>query len=106
MLAPRTLKVLFGLLSAYVVLSIPAWWGPAFLEEVSTYIYMVPILAIYLFHSVGIPGLLEHNGACGWGLCSPTIVGWVFLVLFWLSVAWLTAWGVARLTARSKADAP
>jgi|SRR5882724_10345060 len=105
MLAPRTLKILAALLSAYVILSVPAWWGPAFLEEASAYIYIMPILAIYLFHAIGIPGLLEHNGACGWGICSPTIFGWAFLILFWVGIAWLIAWGVARLTTRSKANA-
>ena len=39
-----------------------------------------------------------HNGACGWGWCSPTASGWVLLAVFWLSVAWLTAWALARLT--------
>ena len=101
MLEPRTLKILAAILGGYVLLSIPAWWGPAYLETISIYVYMAPILSIYLFHALGIPGLLEHNGLCGWGWCSPTPVGWTFLVLFWVGVAWLVAWGVVRLTSRS-----
>lgn len=97
MFEPRTLKILAAILSGYAALSIPAWWGPSYLETVSSYVLIVPILSIYLFHSLGIPGLLEHNGACGWGLCSPTPFGWIFLVLFWVGVAWLVAKGVARL---------
>jgi hypothetical protein len=100
MLQRRTLKILAGILGGYAVLSIPAWWGPAYLEAISGYVYIVPILSIYLFHSLGIPGLLEHNGLCGWGLCSPTPFGWTFLVLLWVGIAWLVARAVARLTSR------
>ena len=102
MLNRRTAKIFAGLLSAYVVLSVPAWVGPAFLEGISSYIYITPILAIYLFHTLGVPGLLEHNGACGWGLCSPTAFGWAFLIVFWAGLAWFVAWGVARLTLRRR----
>src|SRR2546422_10501598 len=101
MLSRRTVSILAGLLSAYVVLSLPAWVGPAFLEEISSDIYLTPILAIYRFHALGVPGLLEHGGACGWGWCSPTASGWAFLIVFWVGVAWCVAWGVARLTLRS-----
>jgi hypothetical protein len=105
MLLPRTLKILVALLTGYALLVIPAYWGPSYLEAMGTYVVMVPFLSIYIFHKLGIPGLLEHDGACGWGWCSPTAFGWAFLVLFWMGVAWLVAWGLARLTARSKADA-
>jgi hypothetical protein len=106
MLLPRTLKILAVLLTGYALLVIPAYWGPSYLERMSGYFVIVPLLSIYLFHKLGIPGLLEHNGACGWGSCSPTAFGWAFLILFWIGVAWLVAWGLARLTARSRADAP
>ena len=74
------------------------------LEEMSAYLVMLPFLSIYLFHELGIPGLLQHGGRCGWGWCSPTAWGWVFLALFWLGVAWVLAWGLARLTARRRVD--
>ena len=61
---------------------------------------MVPYLSVHLFNNIGIPGLLEHGGRCGWGWCSPTAFGWVFLIVFWIAVAWLVAWGLARLTVR------
>lgn len=106
MLAARTIKILAALLTGYAVLVVPAYWGPSHLEAISSYFVMVPFLTIYIFHKFGIPGLLESNGACGWGWCAPTTFGWAFLVLFWIGVAWFIAWGLARLTARSKADAP
>ena len=105
MLLPRTLKILAALLTGYALLVIPAYWGPSYLEAMSTYVVMVPFLSIYIFHKFGIPGLLEHNGACGWGWCSPTAFGWAFLGIFWIGVTWLIAWGLARLTARPKGRA-
>lgn len=106
LLSARTLKIFAILLIAYGLLAIPAYWGPAFLEPISSYVVIVPLFSIYAFHKLGIPGLLEHNGACGWGLCGPTALGWVFLVIFWTGVTWVIAWGLARLTAGSRTDAP
>lgn len=83
MLEPPTLKILAVLVIVCTVLSLPAYVGPSFLEEPSSYFVIVPLLSIYWFHHVGIPGLLQHGGACGWGLCSPTIFGWSFLAAFW-----------------------
>ena len=104
MLKPRTLKILAALVCAFVALALPAYVGPAFLEPVGAFVVLPPVLSIYLFHKLGVPGLLEHGGACGWGMCAPTIFGWVFLAVFWLGVAWLVAWGLARLTARWRTE--
>jgi hypothetical protein len=95
MLHPRTLKILAVLLVVYALAVLPAYLGPSYLEEASSYFVLVPFLSIYAFHELGIPGLLVSNGACGWGWCSPTAFGWVFLAVFWIAVAWLIAWGVA-----------
>ena len=96
----RTLKFLAALLAAYALMVMLAYLGPASLQEFTGYFVLVPFLSIYVFHRLGIPGLLEHNGACGWGWCSPTALGWALLVVFWLAIAWLIAWAIARLTAR------
>jgi hypothetical protein len=50
--------------------------------------------------ALGVPGLLEHQGQCGWGLCSPTLFGFAFLAVFWLLAFWLAAWGLAYLVGR------
>ena len=99
MLRPRTLKILAVLLTAYALLVAPAYLGPSYLEELGSYLVTPPLLSIHLFHRLGVPGLLEHNGACGWGMCAPTAFGWTFLMVFWVGVAWLIAWGLARVTA-------
>ena len=96
MLQPRTLKVLAVLLAAWGLLAFSAYLGPAFLEPVGWYTVVVPILSIHFFHHYGVPGLLEHGGACGWGLCSPTPLGWAFMGALWLGIAWLAAWALAR----------
>ena len=81
MLRARTLKIFALLVIALVVLGAPAYVGPAFLAEPSSYVVIVPVMSLYFFHHLGIPGLLEHGGACGWGMCAPTPVGLAFLVI-------------------------
>lgn len=100
MLLPRTFKILLALVGGYMLLALPAYVGPAALQEISGWFALVPLLAVYLFHHWGVPGLLEHGGACGWGWCSPTPLGWAVLAAFWLGVAWLAAWALGQLAAR------
>ena len=104
MLAPRTIRILAILLAAYVVLVVCAYWGPSSLAAIGSYFVMVPLLSVFVFHKVGIPGLLENNGACGWGWCAPTVFGWALLAFFWTGVVWLAAWALARLTTHSRGD--
>jgi len=99
-MSPRTVPAFAILVAVYIALALPAYVGPAFLEEFSSYLVLFTILSLYIPHRLGVPGLLEHNGACGWGWCAPTVFGWIFLALFWLGVAWLLAWGIASLIAR------
>jgi len=96
----RTAGIFAVILAGCVLLALPAYVGPAFLEEPSSFFVLVPLLSVYFFHHIGIPGLLEHGGACGWGWCSPTAFGWIFLAAFWLGLIWLVAAGIARLLAR------
>jgi hypothetical protein len=44
----------------------------------------LPVLPIYFFDGAGLPGLLQNDGACGWGWCAPTLFGWALMVVFWL----------------------
>jgi hypothetical protein len=86
------------LLTGYVLLWVPSLFWPGYHDSPLGIIVALPILSVYLFHSVGIPGLLQHNGACGWGWCDPTIFGWVFSISFWLLVIWLLARFISSLT--------
>lgn len=101
MFQPRTLKFLAGIIIVFLLISLPALVWPGYLDSPAGLIVAVPYLSIYLFHKIGIPGLLVNNGLCGWGWCAPTIFGWVFLFTFWLLIAWLIAWGLSCLTNHS-----
>lgn len=94
----RTRRIFVVIVAAWATLLLPGLVWPAYLDSPVGVLAVVPYLSIYLFHGLGVPGLLQHAGACGWGWCAPTMFGWTFLVVFWLGVAWLLALGLVRLT--------
>ncbi len=100
MLTRRTLKFLLFIVVGYVLLVLPGLFWRSYFDSPAGYLVFVPFLSVHLFHKIGVPGLLEHNGLCGWGWCSPTLLGLVFAAAFWVIVAWCIAWGVAALTNR------
>ena len=95
----RTCDIFIALVAAYIFITFPLYTGPAALAEYSAAFVTPLMLSLYLFNRLGVPGLLEDDGIC-WAWCGPSAFGVVFLLLFWLGVAWLAAWGVARLLAR------
>jgi len=100
MLKPCTLKVLASMLLACGLLWAIAALVSSHSESPVDFVLLAPLLAVYLFHKLGVPGLLEHDGLCGWGWCNPTLFGWVFTAGLLLLCAWLIAWFVASLTSR------
>ena len=89
-----TLRILIG----YGILVLVHWM----LSTVSNIdalgiLVAAPFLAVYLFSNMGIPGLLEHGGRCGWGWCEPTLFGYLFLVLFWFGCIVLFAMFWSRI---------
>ena len=98
MFKPRTLKFLAAIIAIILLLASTALAWPGYLDSPVGLIVAIPYLSIYLFHKIGVPGLLQNQGACGWGWCAPTDFGWVFLCVFWLLAVWLLAWGFARMT--------
>jgi hypothetical protein len=102
MLRARTLKILASLLAGYAGLWLLATLAPDETGPLAL-ILMAPLLSVYLLHRLGVPGLLEHHGLCGWGWCAPTIFGWVFTSAVLLACAWLLAWLVGSLAARMNA---
>jgi hypothetical protein len=99
MLARPTFTLFTALVASYVIIAAPAYLGPAALGEYSAVLVTPLVLSLYVFHRLGVPGLLENDGLC-WSWCGPTAFGLVFLALFWLALAWLAAWALARLLAR------
>ena len=97
MLTPRTLKVLALILVGCGLLALVATLFP---ESPVNLLLAAPLLSVYAFHKLGIPGLLEHDGLCGWGWCPPTLLGWLLAAVVWLAAAWVLAWGIGSLTRR------
>jgi hypothetical protein len=97
-----TSRILLILLIGYLLLALPAYLGPDWIEPFSAVLVLVPYLSVHLFNHMGVPGLLEHGGFCGWGWCAPTVFGWAFMVALWLGVFWAAAWGIAWLLARRR----
>jgi hypothetical protein len=100
MFKPRVFKTLAIIVVLYFLLLSPGLIWPGYLDSPVGLLVAIPFLSVYLFHRIGIPFLLEHNGACGWGWCAPTIFGWVFICVFWLIIAWLLAAFFAGITKR------
>jgi hypothetical protein len=89
---PRTLKIFVALLAVCTLLAF-------FVPQLVLVVFLTP----HLFHALGVPGLLEHGGHCGWGWCSPSALGWVLMAVVWLAIAWLAAWGLAWLGRKPRA---
>lgn len=87
-----------AIIGVIALLLSPSLIWSEYLESPVGLVVIVPFVSIYLFHSIGIPGLLEHAGACGWGWCAPTIFGWFFLFAFWLVVLWVFALFLSEIT--------
>lgn len=100
MLKLRTLKVFALIVATYALLVIPGFIWPSYFESPAGLLVLVPGMSVYFFNYVGVPGLLEHNGFCGWGWCSPTLFGMVFVVTFWVVAVWCVARGIAALISR------
>lgn len=103
MFSLRTLKFLAAIMVAYAALVVPGFIWPSYFDSAAGLLILVPGLSIYFFNKIGVPGLLEHDGYCGWGLCSPTLFGMVFVIAAWLLLAWLVAWAAAEMTRRRTA---
>ena len=101
MFKPRVLKNLGIIVASYFLLLSPGLVWPQYLDTPVGLLAAIPFLSVYLFHLIGIPFLLEHNGACGWGWCAPTVFGYVFIVIFWLLMAWLLAGFIVNVRGRS-----
>lgn len=93
--------VVFGLLLAlYGLALLPALWLPGYLDTPMGVLVLLPFLSVYVLHAIGLPGLLVNGGACGWGWCSPTLLGWCVVAVLWLALAWVVAASLSRGLAR------
>jgi len=96
----QTFLVLGVILALYAALWLPSLVSTTYLDSPLRLAAVVPVMSVYVFHAIGIPGLLQGNGMCGWGWCAPTLFGWCFLIAVWFIIAWLVAWLIAALISR------
>lgn len=83
----RTLRIFAFILLGYGLLAAPGFFSPGYLDSPAGLLVAAPFLSVYLLHALGLPGLLDNNGLCGWGWCAPSLLGWTVMVLLWLSLA-------------------
>ena len=102
MFKSRTLRILALLVAAYALILLPGYFNPAYLDSAIGILLLIPLLSVYLFDQLGIPGLLLNNGLCGGGWCAPSLLGWMLAALVGLLPLWLLAWAMAALTAKKK----
>jgi ribose/xylose/arabinose/galactoside ABC-type transport system permease subunit len=101
-----TIKVLLVIAVAYAGIWLPYVVCrnnlPAYLTAPYAVLGLAQAIPVYILNGIGIPGLLQNNGHCGWGWCGPTVFGYVVLVIFWVVVVWLIAWFISNLTSAGK----
>ncbi|HWV19136.1 MAG TPA: hypothetical protein VNZ68_11230 [Rhodocyclaceae bacterium] len=97
----RRLRIFLLLWLGYGLLYLPAIVWPEYLNSPMGLLVAAPYLSIYLFNMLGIPGLLQNGGMCGWGWCAPSLFGWCFLAAVWLGASWLLACLIDRLSSRT-----
>lgn len=81
------------------LLALPGLFWPSYLDTPIGLVLVLPYFTVYILSGVGVPGLLQHNGACGWGWCAPSHLGWAAIAAAWLAGVLATAWLLSRLIA-------
>jgi len=92
----RTAKVFALLCVAQLVLALPGLRWPGYLDTPIGLLLVAPYFTAYIAHALGMPGLLEKGGACGWGWCAPSGLGWLVIGASW----WAAWWGIASMVSR------
>lgn len=100
MLERRTLQVALGLAALYALLFLPGLIWAGYSESPFGVVMLLPYLTAVALHAAGVPGVLEHDGLCGWGWCAPTTTGLVMVVVLWIGATWLLSFALARLWRR------
>jgi hypothetical protein len=96
----RALKIFAAIVVTYVILTLPGYWWPEYLNSPLGILVLVPFFTVAIFHMIGIPHVLANDGLCGWGWCAPTVLGWVLSYSLWLVIIWLVSVGFSKLTAK------
>lgn len=96
-MAPRPWKIFAVIAGSYGLLVALSTLFEDTLGAVGLALVAVPYFSVLLMHKAGLPGVLENNGLCGWGWCTPTPLGWGLAAVLWLGLAWALSVGIAKL---------
>lgn len=99
----RALVYLFVMVGLYLIALAPSLVWPAYLDSPMRVLVIAPFVVAQVLHGLGLPGLLEADGLCGWGWCNPSPVGWLLAAFVLLAAAAALALALAWLTARHRA---
>ena len=91
---------ILGVVVVYLLFAAPALVWTRYLDSPIGLVVVSPYFAPYVVHFMGVPGLLENNGACGWGWCPPTIAGWGVIIGVWFLGILFLAWIVKHVAFR------
>lgn len=80
----RWLAILF---CAQLILIAPGFVDPGYLDGPVGLLLVVPYLSVYIGNSLGIPGICWW----GWGVCAPTLAGWLWIAAVWLILMFAAA---------------
>jgi hypothetical protein len=100
----RTARIFALLCVAQLVLALPGLRWPDYLDTPVGLVLIMPFFAAYIAHAAGVPGMLEHGGACGWGWCAPTRAGWAVILATWFLAYWAIASVIGRACRRTADD--
>ena len=95
-----TLKIFGLLLVGVALLGAPAAIWPAYLDSSIGRLLAAPYFLLLILSGLGLPGLLQNNGACGWGWCGPSALGYVVMIVAGLAALYGLAALIARIRAR------
>lgn len=95
-----TIRILVALLAICGLLFTARAIAPTGTAEWLDYPMLAGYVAVLIAHQLGVPGVLEQDGLCGWGMCAPTPFGWAIAIGFWLlalaALSWIVAWLFTR----------
>lgn len=94
---PSPWRIFAIIVGSYTLLLVLGTLFEETLGAVALVLVVVPYFSVLLMHKAGLPGVLEHEGLCGWGWCAPTPLGWALTAVLWLGLAWGLSLAIAAL---------
>jgi hypothetical protein len=94
------LSIIAAIACGWLLAVLPALVWPGYLDSPARLLVLPAYAIAHALHALGLPGVLESGGLCGWGWCAPTPVGWILAGLVLLAALVLVVVAGGRLLAR------